>query len=599
MQVTPKRGPTIVEALLELKDCTGYGARFVRRSGEATFYPYCDVLARARAAAGRLQARGLRPGDCVTIILPTCIEFLDVFLGVQLAGGIPAAVYPPLHLGKLDEYFGRTRRMLQKVGARLLVTDRQIRRILGAVVADVPTLRDVLDATDLGPAGPWTPVVVNPESPALLQFSSGTTLEPKAVMISHANLLSNLDMIDGFFRLFSEAEAARGGVCWLPLYHDMGLIGHMFIGLYHPGTVTYIGPELFLARPKIWFETLSRYKAVISAAPDFAYGLCLSKVRDEEMAGLDLSHWKIAFNGAEPIDVDMMQRFCDRFAAWGFRPEAMTPAYGLSEAGLAVTVSDPHLRPLVTEFDRDQLSAHRVAVPGRGRRLPAVGPPVPGVEMQLRDDQGQALRDGRVGRVMVRGSSITRGYYNDPELSARTIRSGWLDTGDLGFLYGGNLYIAGRAKDLIIIRGRNYAPQEIERLLVGLRGLNAGCWVAVGCQIEGHGEQLILLAERESGSTRPDAEVVGAIKERILAGVALTPYDVRLLAPGTLPRTSSGKLRRSEALHLYETERLSPPGKVNLLKLAKEVGKSQLAWSRLWLRRVMRRRPTGDHADLG
>jgi acyl-CoA synthetase (AMP-forming)/AMP-acid ligase II len=584
----------MVEALLDLETCTRHGARFIRRSGDATFYQYSDVLSRAKAVAGRLQSRGLRPGDRVPIILPTCIEFLDTFLGVQLAGGIPAALYPPLRLGKLDEYFVRTRRMLQKVDARLLITDRQIRQLLGPAVEKVPTLQDVLDADDIGPAGRWTPVDVDPNSPAFLQFSSGTTLEPKAVMVSHVNLLSNLEMIDSFFQSLSEAEAEQGGVCWLPLYHDMGLIGHMFIGLYHPGTVTYVGPELFIAKPKIWLQTLSRYKAVISAAPDFAYGLCLSKIKDEDMEGVDLSNWRIAFNGAEPIDVDTMRRFSERFSRWGFKPQTMTPVYGLAEAGLAVSFSNPSIRPIVTEFDRDQLSERGEAVAGPGRRLPAVGRAVPGMEIRIRDEHGRDLEEQRVGRIVARGTSITRGYFNDPELSARLIQDGWLDTGDLGFFYRGDLYIAGRAKDLIIIRGRNYAPQEIEQLLGDVRGLRTGCWVAVSLEVDGHGEQLIILAEREAGVTRSDDELKTDIEARIISGLALVPYDTRLLAPGTLPRTSSGKLRRSEALRLYESGELHPPEHVDTLMVVKEIGMSRLAWGRFWFRRFMRRRVSKD-----
>jgi len=587
MQLKP-RCRTIIDAFRELESCQRHGARFVQRSGEATFYPYKEVVARARAVAGTLQARGLQPGDCVGIILPTCIEFFDTFLGVQLAGGIPAALYPPLRLGKLDDYFARTRRMLEKVGTRLLVTDARTRQLLGPVVERVPCIDDVLAANNLGPSAPWTPVEIDPDSPAFLQFSSGTTLDPKAVTMSHVNLLSNLEMIDSFFRSFSEAEVEQGGVCWLPLYHDMGLLGCMFIGLFHPGTVTYISPELFIARPRIWLETLSRYRAVVSPAPDFAYGLCTAKIKDEEMEGIDLSHWKIAFNGAEPIDVEVMEKFCKRFARWGFKPQTMTPVYGLAEAGLAVSFSNPAQSPRVTEFDRQRLSERGEAVPGRGRRLVSVGCAVPGMELQIRDEQHRTLEEGRVGTIMVRGPSITRGYFNDPELSARILREGWLDTGDLGFLYGGELYIAGRVKDLIIIRGRNYAPQEIEQLLTGTQGMRAGCVVAVGCVIEGQGEQLVVLAERDLASACPDLQIEAEITERILAGLSLTPYEVRLLAPGTLPRTSSGKLRRAEALRQYQADDLAAPDKVNSLLIAKKIGKSQLAWSRRWLRQATR-----------
>jgi acyl-CoA synthetase (AMP-forming)/AMP-acid ligase II len=333
---------------------------------------------------------------------------------------------------------------------------------------------------------------------------------------------------------------------------------------------------------------MSRYKAVVSAAPDFAYGYCASSVKDEDLATLDLSHWRIAFNGAEPIDIDVMRRFSERMATCGFRTEAMTPAYGLAEAGLVVSVSSFDTPPLVREFDREQLSEERRAVAGPGRRLVSVGPPVPGMELQIRNADGAPLGEGHVGTIMVRGPSVTRGYFNDPELTDRVIRDGWLDTGDLGFVADGEVYITGRAKDLIIIRGRNYSPQEIEQFAL-VDGVHAA--VALGAVIEGEGEQLVVLAEHESGA-EPNGPVTerlrAAITQRIREGISLTPHDVRILAPGTLPRTASSKLQRSEALRQYETNTLTAPNKVNLLRLAAEVGKSQLAWSRRWLRRSVR-----------
>lgn len=584
MELKLKR-QTMVEVLLDLEGCTRYGARFVDRSGQSTFYTYDEVLKRAKAVAGTLQAGGLAPGDRVAIVLPTSIHFLDIFLGTQLAGGIPAALYPPVRLGRLSEYFARTQRMITKIGARLLVTDSRIRKLLGPAAEGASCLEKVLDVETLRSSAPFSPARPDPESPAFLQFSSGTTVEPKAVMISHVNLLANLEMIDTFFRRFSDKEAEQGGVCWLPLYHDMGLVGCMGIGLYHPGTVTYIGPEVFVAKPKIWLQTLSRYKALISPAPDFAYGLCLTKVKDADMEGVDLSNWKIALNGAEPIDVEGMLRFCDRFARWGFRREAMTPVYGLAEAGLAVTFSDPRVPPVVTEFDRDLLSEQGRAVPGKGRLLPSVGRPMQGLRVEIRDDQDQSLPEGWVGRIVVSGPSITRGYFNDPETTRKTIRNGWLDTGDLGFIHNGDLYIAGRAKDLIIIRGRNYAPQEIEEVLAGVEGLRTGCTVAVSQMIEGQGEQLVVLAERDIRSDRPEEEIQAEIRERIRSELALSPYHVEILEPGTLPRTSSGKMRRADALRMFLAGELLPPEKMNTIKMLKEIGKSQIAWGRFWLRR--------------
>ena len=293
MSALTLKGATLPEILLKLETCTRWGARFVAPSEEAAFYPYQDVLRRAQKAAAALQARGLQRGDRVALILSTSIEFFDSLLGVQLAGGIPAALYPPFRLGKLDEYFARLRKMLTKIGARFLITEGRIRKLLGPGVVGVESLREVLDAKDLQTGGGrWQPVDVDPEQPAFLQFSSGTTVEPKAVMVTHTNLLANLTMMQQSLVYRGEDEIDNGCVCWLPLYHDMGLVGCLYLGMYYPGTVTYMGPDTFLAKPAIWLRTLSRYKSAISPAPHFAYSLCATKVKDEEMEGVDLSRWR-------------------------------------------------------------------------------------------------------------------------------------------------------------------------------------------------------------------------------------------------------------------------------------------------------------------
>jgi fatty-acyl-CoA synthase len=573
---------TLLEPLLALRGCERYGARFVGRSGSAEFYPYDAILSRAMTAATAFQARGVRAGDRVAIILPTSVGFLDAFLGALLAGAIPAAMYPPVRLGRLDEYYARTRSMLNAVGTRLLVTDARIGRLLGRAVEGVASLEATVDVGELAAASTmrWARPQVDADAPAFLQFSSGTTVEPKAVMISHANALANLAMIDTLFRGATDAEAEQGGVCWLPLYHDMGLLGCMLLGLYHPGTITYINPEHFIVQPSLWLKTLSQYRAICSPAPDFAYGVCAAKIRDDEMEGVDLSHWRYALNGAEPIDVDSMQRFSERFARWGFRPEAMMPVYGLAEAGLAVTFSDAATPPRVGEFDRDRLAVSGVARPGAGRRLPSVGRPMPGLQLEIRDELDQRVPDGEVGTIMVAGPSITRGYFGNLELTAKLLRGGWLDTGDLGFVQDGELYITGRKKDLIIIRGRNFAPQEIEALAAGAPGLRTGCIVAGGLVVEGEGEQLVVLAEKDARSDRPDAELAADIGGRVLQGIGLTPRTVDVLRPGTLPRTSSGKLRRAAALQAFAAGTLAPPTDPTMLRLLGEVARSQLAWAR-------------------
>jgi acyl-CoA synthetase (AMP-forming)/AMP-acid ligase II len=578
------RWKTIGEVLLALEGCSRFGARFVPRSGDPAFYTYDEVLRRAKQAAGTLQAAGLQPGDRVALILATSIHFLDSFLGIQLAGGIPAPLYPPLQLGKLPEYFDRTRRMMSQIGTRFLITESRIKKILGLAVQEVKSLERVFDAPDLLTSAPWTPVPLDPEAPAFLQFSSGTTSQPKAVVISHTNLLHSLEMMDGIFQRYDEQKAEEGAVCWLPLYHDMGLVGFLLMGLYHPGTITYIGPEVFIANPAIWLQTISKFRGALSAAPSFAYGYCLERIKDEELAGVDLSSWIIALNGAEPIDVEIMERFTRRFSQYGLPAGSLTPAYGLAEAGLAVTFSELEVPPVITEFDRDELSEQGIAVPGKGRRLPSVGKPVAGLEVEVWDQDDRPLEEGHVGRIVIRGPSVTKGYWEAPEATAGVIRSGWLDTGDLGFFHQGELYISGRLKDLIIIRGRNYAPQEIEELLSGIEGLRPASAAAVSHGIENQGEQLIILAERDARFKRSDDELSAEIRQCIISGISLTPFHVQILDPGTLPRTPTAKIRRSEALRQFLAGELVPPEEVGALRLLQELGKSTIAWGRFRLR---------------
>jgi acyl-CoA synthetase (AMP-forming)/AMP-acid ligase II len=577
---------TVPELLTGLEACADVGARFVEPSGDAAFYSYADIIRRAQKAAAALQKAGLRKGDTVALVLPTGPEFFDALLGTQLAGGIPAALYPPFRLGRMEEYWTRLRTMLNKIGARFLITNGRIRKMLGPGVEGVPSLATVLDSNALEGGHSFTPVPTTPDDIAFLQFSSGSTSEPKAVTVTHSNLFHNLAMMRSVLGDYSDEARRQGAVCWLPLYHDMGLVGCLYLGLYFPGTVTFLRPESFIGKPALWLQTISRYRALMSPAPHFAYGLCLNKVKDSEMEGVDLSSWQVALNGAEPIDTATLQAFTARFARWGFRPEALTPVYGLAEAGLAVSFSSLNEHPAVTEFDLDIMTSSGIARAGHGRVLPSVGKPLPGLSVEIHDEESRPLESGFTGRICVRGPSITKGYYNDEGLTANLIKDGWLDTGDIGFVYNDDLYIVGRAKDLIIIRGRNYAPQEIEALLLTVEGLRPGCCVAAGIFIEGSGEELLILAERAQGAAQPSDDLAADIRRTILAGIGLNPYHIEVLEPGTLPRTSSGKLRRSEAQRQFLAGELTD-APVSGLKLMAQLAKSQVSWARFHMQKAM------------
>jgi fatty-acyl-CoA synthase len=562
------------------------GLRFVDRSEAATWFGWGEVRERALAVCGGLLNLGIRKGDRVALVFPTGIEFFEGFFGTLLAGAVPVPLYPPVRLGRMNEYLHRTARMLERSGTRLVLADPRVRRILGEAVA---AARPDLGCRTIGdlPGSAVEPARVDPEDLGLIQLSSGTTADPKPVALSHRAIAAQVEILNGFWP--DSGEVQHSGVSWLPLYHDMGLIGCIFPALLRDATLTLLGPELFVARPALWLRALSRYRGTISPAPSFAYSLCVTRVSDQEMEGVDLSSWRIALNGAEPVAPSVIRAFRDRFARWGFRPEALTPVYGLSEAALAVTFSDLDRPFRARRFDRETMAKKRRALETPdGREIVSVGRPVPGFRLRIVDEAERDLPDGHVGRVWAQGPSLMDGYLGDPQATARALRGGWLDTGDLGFLQEGELYLTGRAKEVIILRGRNYAPEEIELAVEGVAGVRAGCAVAVSWLPEdAPGEVLALFVESSREATASEIEALPeACREAVLGATNLSPDLVIVLAPGTLPRTSSGKLRRGETLHLYLAGELTPPSPVTPLRLAGAMARSSQAYARMrWDRR--------------
>ena len=560
------------------------GLRFVDRHERETRVDWAEVYTRARHAAGGLVARGIRPGDTVGIVLPTGPAFFDAFFGAVLAGAVPVPLYPPVRLGRLAEYHARTAAMLTAARCRILLADSRTWRILGETVALArPELGAVDVAEVTGPPLSYTPLsdARTPDDLAFVQFSSGTTHEPKPVALQHRAVIANAGAILG---AIVDTDADKAGVSWLPLYHDMGLVGAVFVALLRAGDLTLLGPEVFIGRPALWLRALGRTGAIISPAPNFAYALCVDRIADSELDGVDLSRWRYALNGAEPVSPGTLRRFVDRFAKWGLRPEALTPVYGLAEASLAVTFSALDEPFKTTRFDRAALSEGRAVENADGVELVSVGTPLPGMAVDV--------PVGMVGPVKVRGPSLFAGYLHQPERTAEVLVDGWLDTGDLGFLHRGELYLTGRAKDVVILRGQNHAPHEIEQAVDGVEGVRTGCAAAVAWLPEGaEGEQLLVFVEIKAEivqapwmSQRPEAGVSplsGDVADRcaaaVLAATGLDPALVVLLTPGTLPRTSSGKIRRGEALRRWLVGELLPPEEVNAWRLAGALAKGTIA----------------------
>ncbi len=572
---------TLLDLLLRAAR-SSHGVRFLDRDERGTVHPYAELMDRAAHTGAGLRALGVRPGDRVAIILPTCPEFYDAFFGAVYIGAVPVPLYPPVRLGRLEEYVSRTAGLLRGCDTRIVLTDARTAGIIGRCVASAePPLgwRTMNALRRTGETvGATEPHAADPDEVAFIQHSSGTTGIPRPIALPHRAVRENVWAIrNRILDAWPELEGRRhAAVSWLPLYHDMGLIGSVLTALAHPAELTLIPPELFVARPAIWLRAVSRYRGTVSGAPNFAYSLCADRVGDAELEGHDLSSWLVALNGAEPVTAGALHRFAERFGRFGFRPEALTPVYGLAEATLAVTFSDP-ARPFSEgTFDANALARDGVARPasGAGVTLVGVGRPLPGIELQIRDKAGVEAKDGMLGRVVVRGPSIMT-----PEGPPGT----WLDTEDTGFLRNGELFLYGRAKDVLILHGQKHAPQVVEHALDLLPGVRPGCVAALGVPgSDERGESLVVLMERSpSEPAAGDQDLARSAHRRIVARTGLVPDRVVILEPGTLPRTSSGKIRRLEARRRYVLDALSPPDRRSVFKLVRELVRSGLALVRL------------------
>ncbi|OBI49397.1 AMP-binding protein [Mycobacterium sp. E787] len=583
--ITPKHA-TLVE-MLDAAAQSELGLIFVDRKERDLAVTFTRIREQALSVAADLARRGVRKGDRVALVLPTCPEFVECFFGVLCAGAIPVPLYPPLRLGKLDEFHRRTTAMLRAVQAVMVVTDERIRRFLGVAVADSAPALGCVTASSLG--GPSADAAdVGADDVAVIQFSSGTTNDPKPVALTHANLLSNLASLEQYITM--DGAPYPVGVTWLPLYHDMGLIGNLLSAFNVPGRLVLLPPELFVAVPGAWLRAISRHRGTITAAPSFAFGLCLKRIGDDELDGVDLSSWNICLNGAEAVSAEAQRRFAERFGRWGFRSSAFTPCYGMAEASLAVTFKAADTSFNALGVDGDKLASDGIVEPG-AKEIVSVGRPLAGMAVEIRDDRGLVLPDDQVGHIFVSGPSIMHGYFGRPDLTDQALHDGWLHTGDRGFIHDGELYVCGRQKDIVIVRGANHAPEEFEAALDGLPGVRTGCAVAVGFVPPGEeDEALAMLVETTADAT---AGLAHDVALRVQQHTGIRPAHVELLAPGTLPRTSSGKLRRREALTEWQTGRLSAPKKVTAARLLVQAANGEVLHARAALARRKKNRFVG------
>jgi len=521
--------------------------------GEETGFTYRQVAAKARLVANGLIRGGLQPGERVAIMLPTSVEFFAAFFGVLYAGGVPTPIYPPARPSQIEEHLNRQAGILRNAKAALLIAPASASAITRLVKLQVESLRDVVAVEELSQEAQSEIPEVHGGDTALIQYTSGSTGDPKGVVLSHANLLANIRAMGAAM----DAGPTDIFVSWLPLYHDMGLIGAWLGSLYFAAPLVVMSPLTFLVRPEQWLWAIHRHRATLSASPNFGYGLCLHKIDDDAITGLDLRSLRMVANGAEAVSPSTIREFTARFAKYGFRPEALAPVYGLAEDAVGLSFPPLGRAPPIDRVDRDVLTRQGRAVPTApddptALELVACGRPLPGHEVRIVGATGE-LGEREQGRLQFRGPSATSGYFDSPAATRELFDGDWLNTGDLAYIAGGDIYITGRSKDIVIRAGRNIYPAEIEAAAGEVPGVRKGCVVMFGSEDRERGtERAILLAETHE--TEPAA--LDDLRQRIEDAVAplldAPPEDIVLVPPHTIPKTSSGKLRRASARELFE-----------------------------------------------
>ena len=506
----------------------------------------------ARGYAAALQARGVRPGDHVALLSPTTRELVTAIQGTWLAGAAIVVLPLPMRLSSIEEFVAQTRQRIHGADVRLVVVDPDLAGFVTPEPGDPPMVPMAHLAA--GDPAAWVRPDDDPERVAILQFTSGSTSDPKGVMLPDRALCANLAGVARSGRLEPDDDVL---VSWLPLYHDMGLVGLLTLAM-STGTALVLGaPQDFTARPSRWMEWISTYGGTATAGPNFSYVLATRALKRADQ--LDLSRLRIALNGAEPIDPDQVEAFVEAGRRHGLRPGAVFPAFGMAEVAIGGSFPEP-LSGLRTDcVDRRVLETERYAAPADpadvgSRRFARLGRPIPGLELRIVEpESGIVLQDREVGELEIRGTSVMSGYYRRPDVNAETFHGEWLRTGDLAYLLEGELVVCGRIKDVIIVGGRNVLPEDVERAVGEIEGIRAGNVIAFGVETDRHRESLVLVAELKADDHDTVRRRVG---ERVREVVGVPAKDIVLVEAGTLPKTSSGKLQRSLCRQRYEAGQL-------------------------------------------
>jgi len=517
--------PTLIEALRALAEGShpappggGYLGIYDRRGKGLEKRPYPEVVSRVRAWGAWFETQGVKPGEVVYLCLPTSHDLLEAFMGASLIGALPCNVALPRAIGGMNAFQTRLEKLSERFPGGHLVTTPDVAGDLTRPVWTPPEL-------DLGRQAPLD--AVDPSALAYVQLTSGSTGLPKAVSITHANFAANSR---GIF-MGGHGDATKDTFLgWLPLYHDMGLVGIAFTAMFHGSSLALMRPETFVGNPLRWLNAIAEQDAqVVNCAPNFGYQWCVDRVRESKLSGLDLSNWRLAGVGAEMVRPGTLQAFQDRYGPYGFPETTLSPCYGMAETTLAVTFTQEARKPRI----------HQERV--------SCGSAIEGLEIEIRDPaSGATLEDGQEGEITVTGTSVFPGYFMDPEATAETLTEGRFHTGDLGFLHEGDLYVTGRIKDLIILDGANVAPYELEWVAEQHVDMDGGRAAAFSLVV-GTREVPVLIVETKS---EPTQEVIEAVKGQVATDIAPL-HELVFVRRGCLPKTSSGKVMRGRVKELY------------------------------------------------
>jgi fatty-acyl-CoA synthase len=543
---------TLMAAMARIPDAPESGMRFIGFGAEERYFTYRQLYAEAGHRAAHLAGLGLKKGDRLALMMTEAHEFVMSFLGCVLAGIIPAPISPPMAAKGGEHFLATAARIIDDAGAKVLLTTDSSKPFAEQMLQRTSGCAQLVmtETAFAGAPPPFEAPPVAPEDICFLQYTSGSTTSPRGVMVTHANLMANIIAFLGPHGLNCGPDDVA--VSWLPLYHDMGLIGFILGPLIYIGPAVILSATSFARDPRVWLKAIDKYRATITCAPNFAYAQVVKRLRDQDLETLDLSCLRVAGCGAEPIHAPTLRSFAERLAPAGFRAEAFMPSYGLAEATLAVSLH-PREAPLRTDLIDGEFFKRGRANPatennGRASEIVSCGFPFPDHQVAIVNEAGAILPEREIGGVVVKGPSVTKGYFRNPEATAATWQDGWLHTGDLGYLAGGELFICGRSKELIIIRGANYYPQDIELIVRDLPGVKRGNVAAFSVN-EGREERLVMMAEADA---REAEALRRAIATRIQETVGLEVHRVVLVPAGTLLRTTSGKLQRRKMKQMYE-----------------------------------------------